>query len=223
MVVPAIAAAPALLPDWLNAQTLLTQLGPWAFWASVLIIFAECGLLIGFFLPGDSLLFVVGLFVAQGSIGINIGLVVAILSVAAITGNITGYWIGHKAGEPLLDRPDSRLFKREYVTKTHDFFEAYGSKAIVLARFVPIVRTFITAVAGIAGMDYRKFVLFSAVGGVLWVTSVTVAGYFLGNVTFVSNNLEAIIIAVVLVSVVPMVIEYLRHRRRSPAAEPLER
>lgn len=213
--------APALLPDWLDPQTLLESLGPYAFWGAVFIIFAECGLLIGFFLPGDSLLFVVGLLIAQGSIPIPIGLAVVILSIAAIVGNMTGYWIGAKAGPPLFNKPDSRFFKKEYVDKTHEFFEKYGSRAIILARFVPIVRTFITAIAGVAAMNYRKFVIYSAIGGILWAAGVTLAGYFLGTIPFVQNNLEIILLAVVAVSVIPIVIEVIRSRRENAQeAEP---
>lgn len=215
--------APALLPDWLDPQTLLESLGPYAFWGAVFIIFAECGLLIGFFLPGDSLLFVVGLLIAQGSIPIPIGLAVVILSIAAILGNMTGYWIGAKAGPPLFNKPDSRFFKKEYVDKTHEFFEKYGSRAIILARFVPIVRTFITAIAGVAAMNYRKFVIYSAIGGILWAAGVTLAGYFLGTIPFVQNNLEIILLAVVAVSVIPIVIEVIRSRREAaqdPEPEP---
>lgn len=211
----------ALLPDWLNAQTLLESLGPWAFWAAVVIVFVECGLLM-FFLPGDSLLFVVGLFIAEGTIGINIGVAIAILFAAAILGNMTGYWVGHKIGPPLFDRPDARFLKHEHVEKTHVFFEKYGSSAIILARFVPIVRTFITAVAGIASMDYRKFVTYSAIGGLLWVAGVTLAGYFLGTIPFVKDNIELILVCVVLVSVVPIAIEYVRARRRGELSTPAE-
>lgn len=202
----------ALLPEWLNPETLLTALGPWAFWGAVFIIFAECGLLIGFFLPGDSLLFITGMFIAQGFIDINIWVAAAILSFAAVLGNVVGYWIGAKIGPPLFDKPDSRLFKKEYVVKTHEFFERYGARAIVLARFVPIVRTFITAIAGTAGMPFRKFFLYSAIGGVIWAAGITLAGYYLGSIPFVKNNIEIVLLAVVFVSIIPIIIEYLRHR-----------
>ena len=206
--------APMLVPDWLNPETLLQTLGPWAFWGAVAIIFAECGLLIGFFLPGDSLLFVVGLFIAQDVIGLNIYAAAGILALAAMLGNLTGYWIGAKAGARLFERPDSRLFKKEYVVKTHDFFERYGARAIVLARFVPIVRTFITAIAGVARMDFRRYFIYSAIGAVLWAAGLTIAGYFLGSIPFIKDNLEIMIIVVVLASVVPIGIEFYRHRRQ---------
>lgn len=209
----------ALGPDWLNPETLLTSLGDIAFWVVLGIIFAECGLLIGFFLPGDSLLFVTGLFIATGAISINIWVASLLLVIAAIVGNVTGYWIGRKAGPSLFNKPDSKLFKQEYVDKTHHFFNRYGARAIVLARFVPIVRTFITAVAGIGQMDFRRYLVFSAIGAVLWAGCVTLAGYFLGNVEFVRDNLELILILVVFVSIVPIIFEWVRHRREKAGLE----
>lgn len=203
----------ALGPDWLNPETMLTSLGDIAFWVVLAIIFAECGLLIGFFLPGDSLLFVTGLFIATGAIDINVWLASVLLVIAAVVGNITGYWIGYKAGPSLFNKPDSKVFKKEYVDKTHHFFNRYGARAIIMARFVPIVRTFITAVAGIGRMDFRRFFLFSAVGGVLWAAGVTLAGYFLGTIEFVRDNIELILIIVVFVSIVPIIFEWIRHRR----------
>ncbi len=208
----------SLGPDWLNPESLLTNLGDVAFWVVLGIIFAECGLLIGFFLPGDSLLFITGLFIASGAITLNIWLACGLLFLAALLGNVTGYWIGHKAGPSLFRRPDSKLFRKEYVDKTHEFFERYGARAIVLARFVPIVRTFITATAGIGRMDFRRYLIFSAIGGVLWAVGVTLAGYYLGNIEFVKKNIELILIIVVFLSVIPIAFEYLRHRRRSAKA-----
>ena len=208
----------SLGPDWLNPEALLTNLGDIAFWVVLGIIFAECGLLIGFFLPGDSLLFITGLFIASGAITLNIWLACGLLFLAALIGNITGYWIGHKAGPSLFSRPDSKLFRKEYVDKTHEFFERYGARAIVLARFVPIVRTFITATAGIGRMDFRRYLIFSAIGGLLWAVGVTLAGYYLGNIEFVKKNIELILIIVVFLSLIPIAFEYLRHRRRSAKA-----
>lgn len=196
---------------------MLNSLGGIAFWVALGIIFAECGILLGFFLPGDSLLFVVGLFIAQGSIEMNIWLACTLLILAAIAGNILGYWIGRAIGPSLFNKPDSRFFRKEYVDKTHEFFEKHGGKAIILARFVPIVRTFITAVAGIAKMDFRKYLIYSTVGAVLWAGLVTIAGYYLGNIEFIKKNLELVLIAVVLISVIPIVIEYVRHRRQIKA------
>lgn len=211
-------AMTAVLTIGPDIQATLEGLGDIAFWVVVGIIFAECGILIGFFLPGDSLLFITGLLIAQGTIGMNIGLACLILFLAAVLGNITGYWIGYKAGPSLFNKPDSKLFRKEYVDKTHEFFEKYGARAIVLARFVPIVRTFITAVAGIGRMDFQRYLIFSAIGGLLWAVGVTLAGYWLGNIEFVKKNIEIILIAVVLLSVIPIVIEFIRHRRGQRAA-----
>ncbi len=209
----------ALGPDWLDPEYILTSFGDIAFWVVVGIIFAECGLLIGFFLPGDSLLFVTGLFIATGAISMNIYLACLILFVAAVVGNVTGYWIGYKAGPSLFSKPESKLFKKEYVEHTHRFFNKYGARAIIMARFVPVVRTFITASAGIGRMDFKKFVLFSAIGGFIWAVCVTLAGYYLGNIEFVKKNLEFILILVVFVSVVPIIFEYVKHRRQRAGLE----
>jgi membrane-associated protein len=202
-----------------DPEALLKSLGAVAFWVALAIIFAECGLLIGFFLPGDSLLFIVGMLIAQSFIAINIGVAVLLLIIAAIIGNIVGYWIGLKAGPALFKRPDSKLFKKEYVDKTHAFFEKYGARAIVMARFVPIVRTFITAIAGVGRMDFRKYVIFSFIGAVLWAGCVTLAGYFLGNIEFVKKNIEIILILVVFVSILPIIFEYVKHRRERAAGD----
>ena len=200
---------PSFGPD---IQGTLEGLGNVGFWIVVGIIFAECGILIGFFLPGDSLLFIAGLLIANGTITINIWLACAILFSAALAGNITGYWIGYKAGPSLFNKPESRVFKKEYVDRTHHFFDRYGARAIVLARFVPIVRTFITAIAGVGKMDFTRYLIFSAVGAFLWAVGVTVAGYFLGNITFVKDHIELILILVVVVSLIPLMIEFIRHR-----------
>lgn len=193
---------------------MMNSLGGVAFWVALAIIFAECGILLGFFLPGDSLLFVVGLFIASGAIDMNIWVASFLLVVAALVGNITGYWIGRAIGPSLFNKPDSRFFRKEYVDKTHEFFEKHGGKAIILARFVPIVRTFITAVAGIAKMDFRKYLIYSSIGAVLWAGLITIAGYYLGNIEFIKKNLELVLILVVLVSVIPIIFEYVRHRRQ---------
>ena len=216
--VAVIASMPALGPEWLDPQTLITSLGDIAFWVVLGIIFAECGLLIGFFLPGDSLLFITGLFIASGFISINIWLACLLLLIAAVAGNAAGYGIGYQVGPALFKREDSRLFKKEYVDKTHAFFDKYGGRAIVLARFVPIVRTFITAIAGVARMDFRRFMIYSAIGGVLWAVGVTLAGYYLGTIPIIKDNIEAVLILVVLVSVLPILWEFIKHRREKRAA-----
>ena len=215
LVISAGVTVQALGPSWLNPDSMLNSLGGVAFWVALGIIFAECGILLGFFLPGDSLLFVVGLFIAQGSIGMNIWAASLLFIVAAVAGNICGYWIGRGVGPALFNKPDSKLFRKEYVDKTHEFFERYGARAIILARFVPIVRTFITAVAGIAKMDFRKYVIYSSIGAVLWAGLVTIAGYYLGNVEFIKKNIELVLIVVVLISVIPIAIEFVRHRRQA--------
>jgi membrane-associated protein len=201
-------------PDWLNAELLLKQLGPSAFWASLLVIFAECGLFT-FFLPGDSLLFTIGLAIQnpQQLIDLRVNIVVAciVLTAAAFLGNVVGYEIGRAVGAPLYAR-GGRLLKPEHFDKAHVFFEKHGSKAIVLARFVPVVRTFITAVAGVSRMDRRKFFTYSFVGALLWATGVTLLGYFLGQIAFVGKHIEVMLILIVALSLVPVLVEYLRHR-----------
>jgi len=214
LVISAAVTVPSLGPSWLNAEDLLTSLGSIAFWVVLGIIFAECGILLGFFLPGDSLLFVTGLFIAQGFIDMNLWLATILLILAAFIGNLTGYWIGAKAGPPLFRKPDSKIFRQEYVDKTHKFFNRHGGRAIVLARFVPIVRTFITAVAGVGKMDFRHYVIYSAIGAVLWAGLITVAGYYFGNIEFIKNNLEITLIVLVFLSIIPIIIEYIRHRRQ---------
>jgi membrane-associated protein len=208
----------SLLPSWLNPDTILADLGAFAVIGACLIIFAECGLLIGFFLPGDTLLFTAGMFIERGAIQTPLWLMCVLLSACAFIGNVSGYWIGAKVGPALFNKPDSRLFKREHVDRTHAFFEKYGARAIILARFVPIVRTFITAIAGVGRMDARKFFTYSAIGGVLWATGVTVLGYFLGKISFVHSNIELILILIVLVSIIPIIIEFFRARRERKAS-----
>lgn len=204
---------PMLGPDWLDPQQLLETLGPWALLGILIIVFAECGLLIGFFLPGDSLLFTAGLLVSTSFIDTNIALVCLLISIAAVAGNLTGYWIGFKAGPAVFSRPNSRFFRREYVDRTRDFFERFGGRAIILARFVPIVRTFITVMAGAAAMNFRTYALYTTIGGILWGAGVTLLGYYLGNITFIQEHIELIIIGMVLLSVVPIYFELRRHRR----------
>ena len=187
---------------------------------AALIIFAETGLLIGFFLPGDSLLFIAG-FLSSKPKGLphlpSIGLLLPVLIAAAFVGNQCGFFIGRKIGPSLFDRPDSRLFSQKNVLRTHAFFERYGTKALVMARFVPIVRTFVPVLAGVGEMDHRTFITANAIGAVLWAGGVTVLGYFLGQVDAVKNNIELAAVAVVAISLLPVGIEYLRHRRARAA------
>jgi membrane-associated protein len=203
----------SILPSWLNPDQILMSLGASAVVVACLMIFAECGLLVGFFLPGDSLLFTAGLYIERGSIATPLWLMCVLLSVCAFLGNVSGYWIGAKAGPALFNKPDSRLFKQEHVTRTHEFFERYGGRAIILGRFVPIVRTFITAIAGVGRMEPKKYFGYSAIGGVLWASGVTILGYALGRIDFVHDHIELILVLLVLVSVIPIIIEVLRKRR----------
>jgi membrane-associated protein len=205
--------------DWLDPQYLLDRFGDYALWGAAAVIFAECGLLIGFFLPGDSLLFTVGLLVSQDKISFPLWVCCLVLFVAAMLGNACGYAIGAKAGPRIFQRENSRLFKEKYVDKTHDFFETYGNRAIVLARFVPIVRTFITVMAGVGRMGFRRFMVYSAVGGALWALGVTVLGFYLGQIDMVRNNIEAMLLAIVLISVIPIAIEFLRARASQKVAQ----
>ncbi|GAA2608529.1 DedA family protein [Paractinoplanes durhamensis] len=180
------------------------------------IIFVESGLLIGFFLPGDSLLFTAGLLVAGGTLlHLPLWLLCLLGAAAAIAGDQVGYAFGRRFGPALFRRPDSRLFKQENLTRAQAFFDRYGPRSIVLARFVPIVRTFTPIVAGAAGMHYRTFVLYNAIGGALWVGGVTTLGYFLGQVAFVRNHIEVILLGIVVVSVLPIAAELLRARLRA--------
>jgi membrane-associated protein len=208
----------ALGPKWIDPNYLLSTLGSYLLLVIAVIIFAECGLLIGFFLPGDTLLFPLGLYIAKGTVHTPLWLACLIMSVCAVVGNAVGYWIGRAVGPKLFNKQDSRLFKREYVDKTHAFFERYGGRAIFLARFVPIIRTFITAVAGVGKMDMRRYLSISVLGGVAWASGVLVLGYFLGQVGFIANHLDLVLVAIVLLSVIPMVIEWARARRAKKLA-----
>jgi membrane-associated protein len=209
---------PLLLPPWLDPEYLIQAAGPYALPVVAFIIFAECGLFA--ILPGDSLLFTVGLFVARDAIPYSLPVVCLVLTLAAIAGNISGYWIGRLIGPPLFQPRRGligRILNPKYVTKTHSFFEKYGNRALILARFVPIVRTFVTLVAGVGRMDFRKFIAYTAIGGVLWACGVTVLGYYLGNIPIVRENIEAVLILIVFVSIIPMLVELMLHRRRAKA------
>jgi membrane-associated protein len=188
----------------------------------LLIIFAECGLLVGFFLPGDTLLFSAGLLAAVGTFTINIWVVAVLVPLAAVIGNLVGYWIGYRAGPAIFNKPESRLFKAEYVERSHAFFERYGARTIVLARFVPVVRTFATVMAGASRMRFATYAIFSMIGGVIWAAGVLLLGYFLGHIPFVRDTvrplIEPVLVAVVLLSFVPMTLELWRGRRKRRAA-----
>ena len=178
-----------------------------------LVVFAESGLLFGFFLPGDSLLFTAGVFAAKGDL--NFPLILAGCFICAVAGDQVGYAFGNRVGPALFRRPDSRFFKKEYVEKAQSYFERYGSKTIVLARFVPIVRTFAPIVAGVGSMRYRTFVTFNVLGGFLWAVGITSLGYALGNAIDIDKYLLPVILVIVGLSVLPVAIEVWRERRKS--------
>ena len=218
------APAPALGPEWLDAASIITKIvewfGPWAIVGVMLVIFAETGLLVGFFLPGDSLLFTLGMFVGTGAVGVHIWVAAPLVWLAAIIGNQTGYAIGRKAGPAIFNRPDSRLFKKEYVDRTAAFFERHGGKAVTLAQFVPIVRTFTPVMAGVGKMHYRHFLTFNAIGATFWAFAITWLGYFLGSIEWIQKNIDAMILGIVFVSVLPMLISALRSWLSSRRAGP---
>ena len=180
------------------------------------IIFAETGLLIGFFLPGDSLLFITGLLAANRPDLLSLPVLMVLLCIAAIAGDTVGYLIGRKVGPAIFSRPDSRFFKRKHLDSAQEFYEKHGPKTIVLARFVPIVRTFAPTVAGAAGMNYRQFVLYNIAGGIGWICSMLLLGYFLGGYDIVKNNLEKAVLLIVFLSVLPMIVHAIKERKSKP-------
>ncbi|MET9965010.1 VTT domain-containing protein [Streptomyces sp. NPDC006356] len=204
----------ALGPEWLSPDYLIET---FSLPGILLIVFAESGLFA--FLPGDSLLFTAGLFVAEGNyITQPLWLVCTLIVLAAVIGDQVGYMIGKFFGPKLFNRPNSKLFKQENLEKAHEFMEKYGPKAIVLARFVPIVRTFAPIVAGAGRMRYATFLTYNVIGGIAWGTGVTLAGYWLGQIDFIKTNVEAILVLIVFVSVVPIIIEFLRERAKKKRA-----
>lgn len=209
----------ALGPEWLSPDALVGA----GLLVLLLVVFTESGLLFGFFLPGDSLLFTAGLLIHTQDV-LPLWLVLVTVPSAAIAGDQVGYLIGKKAGPHVFNRPDSRFFQQEYVDKAYAYFERYGGRTIVLARFVPIVRTFAPVVAGVSRMRYRTFVFYNVIGGILWGAGVVLLGYWLGQIQFVADNIEPIILLIVGISVLPIAVEVLRARREQrtgppPAAE----
>jgi membrane-associated protein len=219
---------------WLDPEWLQHEYGSAFIWIALLIVFVECGLFFPF-LPGDTLLFALGLFIAGSNatgfsvVGISnepVELVIAIamLTLAAFAGNVAGYEIGRRIGPPLYER-DGRILKRKYFDNTSAFFDRHGNKALVLGRFVPFVRTYITVVAGVTLMDRRRFFLWSAIGAVLWVLSITLLGFFLGAAfPWLGENIDYVTIAILAFTVVPLLVEWFKHRREhdDPADEPVE-
>lgn len=204
-------------------DTLLAFMGNYVYLGLFFIIFAETGLAVGFFLPGDSLLVVAGLFAAAGKL--NLWLMLVLLFIAAVTGDAVGYYSGKKVGHAIFSRPKSRFFNPNHLKKAHNFYEKHGGKTIILARFVPIVRTFAPIVAGAADMRYRDFVFFNILGGLLWVTSMLFAGYFLGGVVEralgikLEDHIDKVVIVVVFLSILPIIFEYIKARRERKLEE----
>ena len=191
---------------------LVQQYGVWIYAILFAIIFAETGLVVAPFLPGDSLLFVIGALCGMGSLQLQVALPLLIL--AAFMGDNTNYWVGRLLGLRLLNHPNQRWIKHEHLEKTHAFYAKHGGKTVIFARFLPIIRTIAPFVAGIGTMNYRLYLMFSILGGVAWIGSLMLAGYFFGNIPVIKNNLTLMIIVIVFISFVPAILEFIKHRRR---------
>ena len=192
---------------------LIKDYGSWIYGILFLIVFCETGLVVTPFLPGDSLLFVAGALAAIGSNHINVHLIVALLIIAAVLGDACNYAIGKFFGEKLFSNPDSKIFRQSYLKKTHDFYEKHGGKTIILARFVPIIRTFAPFVAGMGKMGYVRFFSYNVIGGIAWVLIFTYAGYFFGELEFVKKNLTFLVLAIIFISILPAVFEVWRNMK----------
>ncbi|MDY0971827.1 DedA family protein [Siccibacter turicensis] len=192
---------------------LVAQYGVWVYAILFLILFCETGLVVTPFLPGDSLLFVAGALASLPGNDLNVHLMVLLMIVAAIAGDAVNYTIGRLFGDKLFSNPDSKIFRRSYLDKTHAFYARHGGKTIILARFVPIVRTFAPFVAGMGKMSYRHFAAYNVIGALVWVLLFTYAGYFFGTLPFVQDNLKLLIVAIIIVSILPGVVEVIRHKR----------
>lgn len=189
---------------------IIQMFGVWTYIILFLVIFAETGLVIAPFLPGDSLLFIVGAFSGLGHL--NIWVAYIVLLIAAILGDTVNYWLGKKLGAKVFKSENSKIFNKKYLIKTEEFYEKYGGKTIIIARFVPIVRTFAPFVAGIGNMKYSVFISYNVIGGFLWVTSLTFAGYFFGNLPIVKDNFEYAIYIIIFLSLLPMIFEFVKHK-----------
>lgn len=195
-----------------HLNDLIVIYGMWSYAVLFLIIFAETGLVFTPFLPGDSLLFAAGALAATGAF--NLPLLFVLLAIAAILGDTVNYWVGDFFGLKLFKKENARFLKKEYLDRTHKFYEKHGGKTIIIARFVPIVRTFAPFVAGVGSMTYFKFISYNVIGGIVWVALFVFGGYFFGNLPFVKSNFSVVIIAIILISILPGVIEYFRNSRR---------
>jgi membrane-associated protein len=201
---------------YIDPEFIIQTAGELALPVLILIIFAETGLMFGFFLPGDSLLFTAGLFTATGHIPNSIEVLVLSLIAAAIVGDQVGYVIGRSAGPRIFNRPKSKLFNPDHVRKTQDFYNRHGGKTIIIGRFIPIVRTFAPIVAGVAHLEYRRFVFYNVAGGIIWVVSMTLAGYFLGkSFPAIKDYIHVVIVVIILLSIIPIITTFLSERRRS--------
>jgi membrane-associated protein len=194
-----------------HLYTVIQNYGSWTYLLLFLIIFCETGLVVTPILPGDSLLFAAGAFAASGALDLT--WLLGLLSIAAVLGDAINYTIGRFTGPKVFTRQESRIFKKEYLERTHQFYEKYGGKTIIIARFVPIVRTFAPFVAGVGRMTYWRFASYNIIGGLLWINVCTVAGYLFGNIPIVKQNFTLVILAIVFVSILPGLIEYLRQRQ----------
>jgi membrane-associated protein len=193
-------------------------LGPWLYLVLLAIIFCETGLVVTPVLPGDSLLFAVGALAAIDGSPLHVPLLLVLLSTAAIVGDAVNYAIGYRVGPRVFTSEQSRLFNKHHLMRTHQFYEKYGGKTIILARFMPIIRTFAPFVAGIGSMGYARFATYNVVGGILWVCAFLLGGYFFGNVPVIKRNFHVVIVAIIVLSVMPPIVEYLRSRRGRAAA-----
>jgi len=197
-------------------NVVIQDYGQWTYLILFLIVFCETGLVVTPFLPGDSLLFVAGTFAALGSL--NLTWLLVLLSAAAILGDTINYWIGNYIGPRVFQMENSRIFKKEYLDRTHQFYEKYGPITIVIGRFVPIIRTFAPFLAGVGSMTYGKFLVYNVAGGILWIVLFTLGGYFFGNLPIVKKNFTLVIFAIIIISVMPTVIEYFRQRKAAKRA-----
>lgn len=191
-------------------EDIIKNYGLWTYLILFLIIFCETGLVVTPFLPGDSLLFAAGTFAAGR--GLNVWLLFILLSVAAIIGDTVNYWIGHYIGPKVFYKENVRFLNKKHLERTHEFYERYGGKTIIIARFIPIIRTFAPFVAGVGSMTYWRFITYNIVGGILWVGICVFAGFFFGNIPIVKNNFSIVIIVIIFISVLPVIIEFIRHR-----------
>jgi len=201
-----------------TVASLATQYGAWLYAILFVVIFAETGLVVCPFLPGDSILFIAGTVVAAA--GLDVHVLVVVLIVAAVLGDSVNYGVGHYIGPKAFHRRDSRWFRQEYLRRTQAFYERYGAVTIIIGRFVPIIRTFAPFLAGVAGLSYRRFLSYNVIGGCLWIGLLVYAGYLFGNIPWVKDNLSLIVIAIVVVSLIPAVMTFVKERRAATKPRP---